>query len=907
MDVAALSLRIDSSEVVRATKDLERFSTASDRAKASAGASSSNTAKMAQDYARVADRASQFSGAAARAAAANDNAAAAARRATAANENLSRSFGQADAHVEAFRKHLASIPAAAQAASTGVDKVNRSVAASAGALKANTGNIAAQFQDIGVTAAMGMNPLIIGLQQGTQLSAVFAQSGASMGAVLAGAFRQIASAQALMTIGLVAAVAGLIQMVDWVKLAQAALNVLADNLVAIAPYAVGAAAALALIYSPAIISGLLTTISTVGKLALSMLALIPIPVLIVAGLTAIVAAAVAFRDDLTKMLGFDIVQVVHDSVNWIVGAFVGGFNGIKASWGKLPAALGDIAYQSANAMLAGIDFLINRSIDGINDLISRANQIPLVNIKTIGKVSVGRVDNPYAGAAAGVASSIQSSVKAAQGVDYVGKAIAGVNSLAAAGAGKLREWASALGAATDKKKTKGADAAAGGKTDAERLADIIRNAEAEITAERNREKAVSMSARAAAELEQRTKLLNQAAKAGIPLTDGLRSEVDRLAKGFADAKIAADTAKAIDDFNKSVTDQRRAIGDEVALIGLYGDALTRARIEQEALNRARASLPKGETLSAGAEAGVRAGAASVADDRIAADRAARAEKLRKDAEDAAHAMDRERGAIGLTGAAALQYAFVTDKLVAAKRDGIALSPAEVAAIEAAGSAYAQQRQSLDDYARKMSDTREVARGFLSDLTSGLRNGANAFTALADSAMSALNRIIDKLLDRTLDSFLDGMFKTGSAGGTGSQFGRSNQIRDILTPNALGGVYGAPERFAKGGAFTNSIVTSPTLFRFAKGSALGEMGEAGPEAIMPLKRGPNGSLGVQMHGGGRPTVQMGDVHLHQSFAGAVGIDSIRAMNEQSAREAVSYVRRNFADIAAEYEQNGVVSA
>ena len=36
----------------------------------------------------------------------------------------------------------------------------------------NTGNIAAQFQDIGVTAAMGMNPLQIALQQGTQLSAI---------------------------------------------------------------------------------------------------------------------------------------------------------------------------------------------------------------------------------------------------------------------------------------------------------------------------------------------------------------------------------------------------------------------------------------------------------------------------------------------------------------------------------------------------------------------------------------------------------------------------------------------------------------------------------------------------------------------------------------------------------------
>lgn len=52
-------------------------------------------------------------------------------------------------------------------------------------------------------------------------------------------------------------------------------------------------------------------------------------------------------------------------------------------------------------------------------------------------------------------------------------------------------------------------------------------------------------------------------------------------------------------------------------------------------------------------------------------------------------------------------------------------------------------------------------------------------------------------------------------------------------------------FAKGGTFTNSIVDSPTMFKFAKGTGL--MGEAGPEAIMPLRRGADGSLGVTAAG------------------------------------------------------------
>lgn len=72
----------------------------------------------------------------------------------------------------------------------------------------NTANIAAQFQDIGVTAAMGMNPLQIALQQGTQLSLVLEQmkgTGQSTGRALLGAFTAIISPISLVTIGLVAA------------------------------------------------------------------------------------------------------------------------------------------------------------------------------------------------------------------------------------------------------------------------------------------------------------------------------------------------------------------------------------------------------------------------------------------------------------------------------------------------------------------------------------------------------------------------------------------------------------------------------------------------------------------------------------------------------------------------------
>ncbi|MGO7185287.1 phage tail length tape measure family protein [Rhizobium brockwellii] len=76
-----------------------------------------------------------------------------------------------------------------------------------------TANIAAQFQDIAVTSAMGMNPLQIALQQGTQLSSVLATMGTGKQVIggLAAAFTSLVSPVSLVTIGLIAGGAAAIQ------------------------------------------------------------------------------------------------------------------------------------------------------------------------------------------------------------------------------------------------------------------------------------------------------------------------------------------------------------------------------------------------------------------------------------------------------------------------------------------------------------------------------------------------------------------------------------------------------------------------------------------------------------------------------------------------------------------------
>lgn len=88
---------------------------------------------------------------------------------------------------------------------------------------------------------------------------------------------------------------------------------------------------------------------------------------------------------------------------------------------------------------------------------------------------------------------------------------------------------------------------------------------------------------------------------------------------------------------------------------------------------------------------------------------------------------------------------------------------------------------------------------------------------------------------------------------------TNQLGTLLSGLLTGGGLGALT-FAKGGAFApvpmptpfadGGVIASPVHFPMA-GGRMGLAGEAGPEAILPLARGPDGSLGVRSNGGAAP--------------------------------------------------------
>ena len=145
-------------------------------------------------------------------------------------------------------------------------------------------------------------------------------------------------------------------------------------------------------------------------------------------------------------------------------------------------------------------------------------------------------------------------------------------------------------------------------------------------------------------------------------------------------------------------------------------------------------------------------------------------------------------------------------------------------------------------------------------------GKLSFADFAKSILADMARIATRQASSALLSSLVGAatsyftgggggngLAAGSAGATSSNLGASSAgYSSTYFPQALGGAWSSGvQMFANGGAFTNSIVSAPTAFGMAGGGA-GVMGEAGPEAIMPLTRTSSGKLGVLAAGGGSGT-------------------------------------------------------
>ncbi|EBW8391934.1 phage tail tape measure protein [Salmonella enterica subsp. enterica serovar Florida] len=206
--------------------------------------------------------------------------------------------------------------------------------------------------------------------------------------------------------------------------------------------------------------------------------------------------------------------------------------------------------------------------------------------------------------------------------------------------------------------------------------------------------------------------------------------------------------------------------------------------------------------------------------------------------------------------------------------------------------FANWADTASDYASQSADlVNNAMSGLVGNISDALAGNKVDWEDWASSVLQSMQKIIlnamlvDSLRSASNSGFfssIGGMFGAGAGAASGSTpSGAYNSAASGIKLNAKGGAY-ASESLS---AYSNSIVSTPTYFAFAKGAGL--MGEAGPEAIMPLTRSADGSLGVRMVGTQGATSGGGDIIIHQHFnISGNGDAALKQAMQEAARQGAN---------------------
>lgn len=525
-----------------------------------------------------------------------------------------------------------------------------------------------------------------------------------------------------------------------------------------------------------------------------------------------------------------MAALIVSAVEYMVNAF-----------GDLWQAIKDGAAWAAKSALEWISKLVNGAIDGINSVIALANNVPGVNIGTVGKVNWGSgINAPYAfgerpsnnpGWSAIYGSRVESQAqgglqsyfRTAHDRATMGNA---VNNALGGGGGKPRPRPSGGGGGRRHGGSRGS-----GQSDTAKLQEQF-NKELSTT----REKLNAIKA-------EFTDMENYGFKNQFTTLREFDAELNKVGGRYS--KFSEDQRKAIRNVYEQIhaqeqlnavqafrLDGKRHLEDMEFEVGLLG----KSQAETERLRFARELDLK-----------VRQQTAGMSPEYVAKMNEERDAILAQ--YDAIQRIKEERGEDWLGGI----------------RDGI--------------NKYAKSMGTLrEQMADMVGNTFDTLGNTLGDFVA---TGKANFRDMTVSILQDLSKIFIRMATmRLVSSFAGGggAFADGGAFNNGLQF------------------------FASGGVFTNQVVSRPTMF--AHGGGFGVMGEAGPEAIMPLTRAPNGKLGVAAQGGSGVQNNV-NISVSISQTGNAESDS-KADSEQGRRIARMLDGKIIEVLARESRPGGMLS-
>ncbi|EPD3104742.1 phage tail tape measure protein [Salmonella enterica] len=190
-------------------------------------------------------------------------------------------------------------------------------------------------------------------------------------------------------------------------------------------------------------------------------------------------------------------------------------------------------------------------------------------------------------------------------------------------------------------------------------------------------------------------------------------------------------------------------------------------------------------------------------------------------------------------------------------------------------------------------TENVFTNAFNGMADGIANfaltGKMDFRSFTVSILSDLAKMEARIAASKLLGSVLGMFGFGASAGGSTPSGAYNSAALSVIPNADGGVY----RSAGLSQYSGSIVDRPTFFQFARGAAV--MGEAGPEAILPLRRGTDGKLGVVAAGSGGMAMFAPQYHITISNTGPeLTPQALKAVYDLGKKAAADFVQQQGRD-------------